>query len=100
MRAGSDLRILDAMLTDERGNQTAEDAVNQSRGLFEAQQAVVATGITKSYDGRVPQLDCMGRVIQGAREAPPTSHRQRPPDVAIERLLRPYTKNRAQALLR
>jgi aldehyde dehydrogenase (NAD+) len=37
--------------------------VNQFQDLFDAQKALFATGVTRSYEWRVDQLDRVGRMI-------------------------------------
>jgi len=37
--------------------------MNQFQALFEAQRALFATGVTRSYEWRIDQLDRMGRMV-------------------------------------
>ena len=50
------------MLTDEN-TKPADRAVNQFQGLLDAQKARFASGVTRSYEWRIEQLDRMGRMI-------------------------------------
>jgi len=38
--------------------------VNSFQGLFDRQKNLFATGITRSYEWRIEQLDRMGRLLQ------------------------------------
>jgi len=38
--------------------------VNQFQGLFDRQRNLFATGVTRSYEWRIEQLDRMGRLLQ------------------------------------
>ena len=37
--------------------------MNQFQALFDTQKALFATGVTRSYDWRIDQLDRMGRMV-------------------------------------
>ena len=38
--------------------------VNSFQGLFDRQRNLFATGVTRSYEWRIEQLDRMGRLLQ------------------------------------
>jgi len=42
----------------------AKSQVNSFQGLFDRQRNLFATGVTRSYEWRIEQLDRMGRLLQ------------------------------------
>ena len=83
-----------ADLRTARAQSSSEE--DRAEDLFNLQKAYFATDATKTYEWRICQLDRLIRMLQSLTHA--KSVLISPPDVAIDHLFPPYSKEKVQAI--
>ena len=83
-----------ADLRRARAQPSSED--DRAEDLFNLQKAYFATDATKTYEWRICQLDRLIRMLKSLTHA--KSVLISPPDVAIDHLFPPYSKEKVQAI--